>query len=419
MRPPGDTLRFTITVANTGSARVGIVDIRDSVFGNLDNQGSCERGEIIAAGQSYSCTFTGLVQGDEGDQHVSTTSVQVMAEDGTQISAAGIATVLLSAVSTAAPTATPPPPTPTPTPTESAADVGPGPTFTPSATTATVGDPPQVCLYLSDGVTGVAGAEVSYMSRGWHPFGTTGADGCTSLAIALQRYRFRVSYGGAHNDQVQNLRDNPTVVFQTVPVTVRLVDSTGGPLDTGNVSYFAGGWHTVGDTFNGEAVVELLPRSYRFRMLFAGAAGDIKQDVGENPIVTFQTVNVTVQLRDYTGAPLDTGSVNYFVGGWHTVGETTSGDVSIELLPRSYRFRMIYGSASADIKQDVGQDATVTFQTGTVSSASGTATEYHARGWQLLASDTHLLPGDYRFRFSDGTPNTVYTVTAGQETIVH
>ena len=85
----------------------------------------------------------------------------------------------------------------------------------------------------------------------------------------------------------------------------------------------------------------------------------------------------------------------------------------MEMLPTTYTFRVTYGGASVQKKQDVSNDPDVVFQTGSVHSDSGTATQYYASGWQTFTQDMELLPGDYPFRFSDGTPQTTFTVTAG------
>jgi hypothetical protein len=154
-------------------------------------------------------------------------------------------------------------------------------------------------------------------------------------------------------------------------------------------------------------------------MTYGYASIDQTQDVGLDPTVVFQTTNVTVMLKDSAGNPLDTGEVKYYAGGWRDFGITSGGQVSKELLPGSYKFRMTYGYASIDQTQDVGLDPTVVFQTVQVVSESGTCTYYYAGGWRVFTSSMELLPNTYKFRFSDATPDIEYAVVVGTVNIIH
>ena len=60
-------------------------------------------------------------------------------------------------------------------------------------------------------------------------------------------------------------------------------------------------------------------------MIYGGASIDQVQDVETDPVVVFQTTNVTVELQDSVGDPLDTGEVKYYAGGWKTFGSTSGG----------------------------------------------------------------------------------------------
>ncbi|MEZ4591419.1 MAG: cadherin-like domain-containing protein [Chloroflexota bacterium] len=132
-----------------------------------------------------------------------------------------------------------------------------------------------------------------------------------------------------------------TITVNEVPnvdtVVVKLLDSSGSGLAGGKVQYFSGGWQDIpGSTdTNGELVTDLPTTmgNLNFRMSYAGAAVTTKQDVSANPVVTFQTTHVTIQLLDSSGNPLDTGSVAYNAGGWQTIGDTTGGEVSRNCCP--------------------------------------------------------------------------------------
>ncbi len=145
------------------------------------------------------------------------------------------------------------------------------------------------------------------------------------------------------------------------------------------------------------------------------------QNVGADSYVVFQTQQVTFELRDSDGNPLDTGTVQYYSGGWRTlgVGSTVDGQASMELLPNSYTFRLTHAYAAVDNSQDVVADPAVAFQTARVHSSSGLCTHYYADGWRAFTNDMELLPLACAFRFTDGTPDTKYTVVPGAQTDVH
>ncbi|MCB9131138.1 MAG: hypothetical protein H6647_09370 [Anaerolineales bacterium] len=160
-------------------------------------------------------------------------------------------------------------------------------------------------------------------------------------------------------------------------------------------------------------------------MTYANARQQLNgQNVAANPVVTFQTTNVTVELRD-SGANLipdeaGTGAVQYYAGGWRDFGVTAGGQASKELLPLSYSFAMTYANARQQLNgQNVAANAIVTFQTGQVHSDSGTAIQYYAGGWRSFVQDMQLLPASYTFRFSDATPNQAYPIAPGVTNMIH
>jgi hypothetical protein len=260
---------------------------------------------------------------------------------------------------------------------------------------------------------------VQYYSGVWRNLGTT-TNGVANKELLPANYSFRMTYAYASKDKQQDISTNSTVVFQTVNAAVQLKNSLGTLIDQGTVQYYSGAWRDLGVTTSGIANKELLPNNYSFRMNYAFASKDKQQDISTNAIVVFQTVNAAIQLQNSQGtlmpAPLgDQGTVQYYSGAWRTLGTTTNGTASKELLPNNYSFRMTYAYASKDKQQDIGTNATVVFQT--VNTAvqlknslgnlidQGTV-QYYSGTWRDLGTTTNgaankeLLPNNYSFRMT-------------------
>jgi len=201
---------------------------------------------------------------------------------------------------------------------------------------------------------------VKYYSGGWRDFGTT-TNGIASKELLPNSYNFRMTYGYASNDKSQDISTNPTVIFQTVNAQVELRDSQNQPIDEGTVKYYAGGWRELGVTSGGVTSRELLPNSYNFRMTYRFASNDKTQDISENPTVSFQTVQVTVNVKDGQEQSVDGAVIKYYSGGWRDFGITANGMVQKELLAMTYKFRMLYQSSTQDKDQDISATPMVEF----------------------------------------------------------
>jgi hypothetical protein len=258
------------------------------------------------------------------------------------------------------------------------------------------------------------GGIVKYYASGWKDFGVAESGEVTKELLPLE-YSFRMSYAGASVDKKQNIGIDAVVAFQTVNTTVQLLDSQANLLDGGIVKYYASGWKEFGTATNGEVIKELLPILYSFRMSYAGASVDKKQNIGVDSLVAFQTVNTTAQLKDSQGNLLDGGVVKYYASGWKDFGAATNGEVTKELLPLEYSYRMSYAGASVDKKQNIGIDAVVAFQTvnttvqlldSQANLLDGGIVKYYASGWKDFGVaesgevSKELLPLEYSFRMS-------------------
>jgi len=274
---------------------------------------------------------------------------------------------------------------------------------------------------------------VKYYHGGWKTFGTT-SGGQVSKYLYPKNYKFRMTYEYASNEKYQDVGSNQTVVFQTTNVVVELRDSTTALIDAGTVKYYAGGWRTFGTTSGGDVSKQLLPNKYKFRMTYEYASNEKYQQVGTDPTVVFQTTNVVVELRNSDSNLMDTGTVKYYAGGWRAFGTTSGGDVSKELLPNKYKFRMTYAFASNEKYQNVGGNPTVVFQTKDVevqlknsSNAfidTGTV-KYYAGGWRAFGDtvggkvNKELLPNKYKFRITYAfASNEKYQNVGGNSTVV-
>ncbi|OAS22099.1 polysaccharide lyase family 8 super-sandwich domain-containing protein [Paenibacillus oryzisoli] len=208
----------------------------------------------------------------------------------------------------------------------------------------------------------LSGGTVTYYDGGWKNFGITDASGTVSKSLPNKSYTFAVTYEGTYKEKVQNTGTDAVVVFQTVNVKVQLKNSQGNPIDAGTVTYYAGSWRTFGNTSSGEVSKELLAGSYTFSMTYEGTYKEKVQNTAIDAVVVFQTVNVKVQLKDSQGNLLDGGNVTYYAGSWRTIGNTSGGEVSKELLPGSYTFAVAYAGTYKESLSNVTMNPVVVLQ---------------------------------------------------------
>ncbi|NRF94336.1 hypothetical protein HQN89_25820 [Paenibacillus frigoriresistens] len=168
----------------------------------------------------------------------------------------------------------------------------------------------------------LSGGVVSYYDGGWKDFGVTDASGSVSKALPNKSYTFSMKYEGTIKEKVQNTGTDAVVGFQTVKIKLQLKDSQGNPLDVGIASYYGGSWRAIGTTSGGVISKELLAGSYTFDMTYEGTHNEKVQNIGTDPVVVFQTINVKMQLKDSQGNPINGGIVSYYAGRWRPFGTT-------------------------------------------------------------------------------------------------
>jgi hypothetical protein len=287
---------------------------------------------------------------------------------------------------------------------------------------------------------------VSYYLQGWHnavadtdmgaayfslPANTGSEPGSAVLLFdgAPTNVVFALTYNGTRQQlPTQNIQTNSVAYFHTTDVAVELRNHLGNPIDTGDASYYASGWHTIGTTSSGVVHVQMLPGSYSFAMTFDGTRQQLNGQAisGATTTVTFTTTLVFVELQDHYSGILDipaNGSASYYTSGWHAITTEDSNNhriVQTEMLPGSYSFAVTYLGTRDQKSQTIGTGPLqiVYFHTGAVHSDAGTATSYYASGWKPFTQDMELLPGAYWFRFSD-IAQTNYTLVGGTGAVNH
>lgn len=237
-------------------------------------------------------------------------------------------------------------------------------------------------------------------------------------------------------------------------VTVQFKTSAGVGISGVVPQYFlSGAWTNFTGSTDGTGSVSqtFTTGSLPFRINYA--AGTLS--LGTINVATTQTVNafttlVTVNLKHYDGSlnTTESGVAEYYNGGWITIGSTSGGSVSKELLPGSYPFHMIYHNSTEQVSVTIaggsssGNTQSIDFQTTKVTTSlknhtgsagiSGSLSQYYTTTWYNIgitdaSGDTviELLPGSYYFNMnynhftyqtlsttiSAGAPGTSWTQT--------
>ncbi len=123
-----------------------------------------------------------------------------------------------------------------------------------------------------------------------------------------------MNYGVGEQDIRMTIENGSVVLFQTVGVNARLEASDGTGLEGGKVKFARYSWEDIGETdSNGDALTEILPGIYKFRMNYGVGQQDIKQDISQNATVLFKTIDTQVKLQTSDGVGLEGGNVKYAV----------------------------------------------------------------------------------------------------------
>ena len=277
-----------------------------------------------------------------------------------------------------------------------------------------------VYFKVDDGVAGT--------STGGDVDNRTYQNNSTTLVVLKNTYDVVIKIGAdTYLLDAVNAYANPAVYTLTV---IKLLNSSGGGLADGAARYYDGSWHALASTPASGVLVTALPgapRNLLFGLSFAHTYQEKWQNTATSFVVVFQTRNVEVQLKDSSGALMDTGTVRYYTGAWHDLGSTAGGKVNAELLPSTILFGMTHQFVYNEKWQDVGVNAAVVFQTKNVvielkdsggnliPDAGGTGElRYYTGAWHTFASgitsggtaSLELLPANILFGI---THQFVYT----------
>jgi hypothetical protein len=96
---PGGLVTFTFTVNNLSAVdTVTITSLTDSLYGDLNGQGTCSAPQTIVPGGSYTCSISANVAGNAGDAVINVATAAGLDDDGNPVSDDGDATVNLNDV---------------------------------------------------------------------------------------------------------------------------------------------------------------------------------------------------------------------------------------------------------------------------------------------------------------------------------
>ncbi|MGA7669208.1 MAG: hypothetical protein WBW04_02225 [Nitrolancea sp.] len=207
-------------------------------------------------------------------------------------------------------------------------------------------------------------------------------------------------------------------------IVAKLTNHYGQAIAGGTAKWAGGSWNAMPDTNSGGMTGVAVPGTLgnvTVAMTYHQGTEEITQSQPTNSFYAFQTAQGVIRLVDHNGNGLAGGTVDQGGGFWDTGIATTnaSGYAYVELFPgHSYKFQMNYNNTS---EQKISDPTTspMVFQTGSVHSDSGTATQWAGGAWHPFTQDMEVLPGYYHFQFSDSTPVTYYTISAATVNHIH
>jgi hypothetical protein len=91
---PGGPVTFSLRITNRSLAdAVTVETLTDSVYGDLDGVGTCTLPQLLAAGESYRCSFSVEMTGARGETHLDVVRATGTSDDGKVVASQAVAIV--------------------------------------------------------------------------------------------------------------------------------------------------------------------------------------------------------------------------------------------------------------------------------------------------------------------------------------
>ena len=191
----------------------------------------------------------------------------------------------------------------------------------------------------------IPGLAVKQSAPGWPTIGTTNDQGEVSTEIFSGYKRsYRVTYNGTTATKAKKFtHSKPTLTFQTVDATFRMIDSRNQPISGIAIKQSAPGWPTIGTTdATGEVHAELFAGYKRsYRVTHNGTTETKVKKFGKASTLVFKSIRAQFVVLDTDGSGIEGLDIRQSSPGWPTIGTTDSrGRAAYEVMrgyERNYR----------------------------------------------------------------------------------
>ncbi len=222
--------------------------------------------------------------------------------------------------------------------------------------------------------------------------------------------KVKVSYLGASVEKQQNTKTNSHLEFNTIKLTVSLVESDNDDITASATWEYRFGWgtHMAFDPLVG---VELLPVNTKVKVSYLGASVEKQQNTKTNSHLDFNTIKLTASLVESDNDDITAAATWQYRFGWgiHMVFDPLVG---VELLPVNTKVKVNYLGSSVEKQQNTKSNSHIAFNTIKVTAnlADGATDLTAAANWQyrygwgaysaLDPSGEELLPVNTKVRYS-------------------
>lgn len=241
--------------------------------------------------------------------------------------------------------------------------------------------------------------------------------------------KFKATYNGISCEKSEQFITNKCYIeFKLIVANISVKDTLGNPVSEDFTLVYkdkpSSQWSEMPIPFNTSTSEYILESIVDFKLSTPeGISTIMRQDIAIKQDVTFVAVDTKVELRDSSNKYI-TESVSFHCSNGNPsatlrdLGTTANGYIDTKMiLADGVLFGVSFRGNDATETVNIKQGKVVKFQTGKIVSATGTGNcvSYSINGADFPFVDgIELLPGNYTFKFSDGTPDFPGTVVAGQ-----